>query len=73
MSTSKKALNIIQYQYNPFFTNDPTVEFYDDSRDEQIEDMNQFIKSTQDILNKNIYESYKSFFYRYHDYNQINR
>jgi hypothetical protein len=73
MSKSKKKLKINQLTPNPFFENKNMVEFYDDSRDDQADDAEVFVKLSQSDLNKNIQEAYKSFFYRYQDYNQINR
>jgi hypothetical protein len=58
---------------NPFTKNNNMIEFYDESRDDQVDESDMFVNLSQTILNKNIYESYKSFFYRYQDYNQINR
>jgi len=49
------------------------VELYDDTREEQYDDFETFNNITQNILNKNLYDNYKSFFYKYQDYNQINR
>jgi hypothetical protein len=48
-------------------------DLYEDVREDQLEDMENFSSITQNILNNEIYERYKSFFYRYQDYNQITR
>jgi heme/copper-type cytochrome/quinol oxidase subunit 2 len=73
MSEVKHKFNFFQYQTNPFFKNNRMWDHYDDTRDEQSEEADIFINLTQDISNKNLYDSYKSFFYRYQDYNQITR
>jgi len=49
------------------------VDLYDYDYDEQNNEFNVFYDITKNVLNKNIYEKYQSFFYRYSDYNQINR
>jgi hypothetical protein len=73
MSEVKHKFNFFQYQTNPFFKINRMWDHYDDTRDEQSEEADTFINLTQDISNKNLYDSYKSFFYRYQDYNQITR
>jgi len=73
MSEYKKRTKINQYAFNPFFNDTRRAEFYDDSRDDQGEESDVFVKLSHGELNKNVYELYKSFFYRYQDYNQINR
>jgi hypothetical protein len=73
MSEYKNKLSCLQYSSNPFLRNNDIIEFYDDNRDEQADNAESFINLTQSTLNKNVYELYKSFFYRYQDYNQINR
>jgi len=73
MTDSKIKLKFTQFYLNPFLKTNKMVEFYEYNRDDQSDDADFFIISSQNILNKNLYESYKSFFYRYQDYNQINR
>ncbi len=73
MSESKNKVNFFQFRPNPFIKTDSMVEFYEESRDEQADEAESFVTLSKSIVNKNIYESYKSFFYRYQDYNQINR
>jgi heme/copper-type cytochrome/quinol oxidase subunit 2 len=73
ISDLKDQYSIQNYQENPFFKSNNMVELYDDLRDDQVEDFDGFDNVTQNIINKNIYENYKSFFYRYQDYNMINR
>jgi heme/copper-type cytochrome/quinol oxidase subunit 2 len=73
MSKSKNNLNFLQFDRNPFIKKDSMVEFYEEVRDEQAEEADHFVNISKAVVNKNIYESYKSFFYRYQDYNQINR
>lgn len=72
-SDAKEQYSVENYVNNPFFKRSNMVEFYDDLRDEQFEDFETFNNVAQNIVNKNIYDTYKSFFYRYQDYNQINR
>jgi hypothetical protein len=72
-SDAKDQYTLENYTNNPFFKSLNMVEFYDDARDEQFEDFDMFNNMSQNIVNKNMYDTYKSFFYRYQDYNQINR
>jgi len=58
---------------NPFKANIDPADLYEDMRDDQHEDFMVFNGFSQNVLNNNIYEDYKSYFYRYQDYNQINR
>jgi hypothetical protein len=73
MSEQQKRLNFSIYKFNPFFAKSPAVEFYDESRDDQVEDLDNFINLSKNLKKNNVYDKYKSFFYKYHDYNQINR
>jgi len=73
MSNSKYKLNYAQFNLNPFSKTVNPNDLYDETREEQVEDLETFVTLNQTVLHKNIYESYKSFFYRYQDYNQINR
>jgi heme/copper-type cytochrome/quinol oxidase subunit 2 len=73
ISSYKNKLNYTQFINNPFFKKNPTVEFYDESSDEQADEAYVFANLSQSVINKNVYERYKSFFYKYQDYNQINR
>jgi len=73
MSESKDDLSFVQNQMNPFFRYKNMVEFYDEVREDQVEESDVFLNLSQDVLTKNIYDNYNSFFYRYQDYNQINR
>jgi len=57
----------------PFNSSSEPAEYYDDLREEQHEDFETFANISQNIINHNIYDSYKAYFYRYQDYNQINR
>lgn len=73
MSDIKDNYAIENYENNPFFSSNNMVELYDDLRDDQMDDYDGFNNVTQNVLSKNIYENYKSYFYKYQDYNQINR
>jgi heme/copper-type cytochrome/quinol oxidase subunit 2 len=73
VSDIKDQFSLENYQDNPFFKSNKSVDFYDDSREEQFEDFDTFNNITSNILNKNVYENYQSYFYKYQDYNQINR
>lgn len=73
ISDIKEQYSTENYGNNPFFSSNNPVELYDDNRDDQFEDYDNFNNITQNIISKNIYENYKSFFYKYQDYNQINR
>jgi hypothetical protein len=73
MSDIKDQFSLENYQENPFFKSNKPIDFYDESRDDQFEEFDIFNDITVNILNKNIYENYKSYFYKYQDYNQINR
>ena len=65
--------NYTFYSLNPFKSYSESPEIYDDTREEQYEDFETFDKNSQNIISNNIYDNYKSYFYRYQDYNQINR
>ncbi len=58
---------------SPFIKYNIYADFYKDVRENQAEIIDNFSDITQNILNLNIYEKYKSFFYRYQDFAQINR
>lgn len=73
MSASKDKLNYYQFKANPLFNKIIPNDLYEETRDEQVEEFDSFVNLSTAILHKNIYDSYKSFFYRYQDYNQINR
>lgn len=73
MSDIKDQYSLDSYENNPFFVSNSMVELYDDARDDQFDDYESFNNLSQNTLSKNIYENYKSFFYKYQDYNQINR
>ncbi len=73
ISDIKDHFSLENYQENPFFKSNKAIDFYDDSRDDQFDEFDNFNNITSNILNKNIYENYKSYFYKYQDYNQINR
>jgi len=73
VSDLKKKFSLENYQKNPFFKFNRAVDLYEDTRDDQIEYFDTFDNLTSNILNKNIYENYKAYFYKYQDYNQINR
>jgi hypothetical protein len=73
MSESKAKLQHRHYYNNPFFNLTNIADFYDDTRDDQVDESDAFVNLTQNNINQNIYNAYKSFFYRYQDYNQINR
>ena len=57
----------------PYSSGTNSAELYDDSREDQYEDFETFSIVSQNIINNDVYENYKSYFYRYQDYNQINR
>lgn len=61
------------YKNNPNITYDDPADLYEDPRDEQFDDYEVFAGLTQTIINEKVFDNYKSFFYRYQDYNQINR
>jgi hypothetical protein len=61
------------YMWNPYLNQSNNADLYEGTREEQVEDLDSFTNTTQNSLNNDIYEKYKSFFYRYQDYNQINR
>ncbi len=61
------------YKVNPFFNGFVAADLYEGSREEQLDESSAFTSSTTNLLNSNFFENYKSFFYRYQDYNQINR
>jgi len=73
MTESKGKLNFYQFNSNPLFNKIKINDLYEETRDEQVEELDSFVNFSVNTLNKNIYDSYKSFFYRYQDYNQINR
>jgi heme/copper-type cytochrome/quinol oxidase subunit 2 len=73
ISDIKEQYSVENYENNPFFVSNSMVELYDDVRDDQFDDYDSFNTLTQNISSKNIYDNYKSFFYKYQDYNQINR
>lgn len=61
------------YLDNPFFKASGNPDMYDENREEQFDESDHFVQTSDNVLNANVYEQYKSFFYRYQDYNQINR
>ncbi len=73
VSDIKDQFSLENYQENPFFKSNKAIDFYDDSRDDQFDEFDNFSNITSNILTKNVYENYKSYFYKYQDYNQINR
>jgi heme/copper-type cytochrome/quinol oxidase subunit 2 len=73
LTPSKAKLGFVQFQHNPYLRTNDMVEFYEDLQDEQFDESDIFVNLSQSTINKNIYEKYKSFFYRYQDYNQITR
>lgn len=73
LSDVKTQFDFVTYTFNPYIKSNELVDLYDDTREEQFEDFDSFSNLIYNTLNKNIFENYKSFFYRYQDYNQINR
>lgn len=58
---------------NPYTNYKELTDLYDETRDDQCDETDLFANYNYNIINDNIYENYKSYFYRYQDYNQINR
>ncbi len=73
MKNKKPQINFYQFANNPIFQSTKSVEDYEDTRDDRFDEAELFASVSRNIINKNIYENYKSFFYQYQDYNQINR
>jgi hypothetical protein len=69
----KEGLGYNVYQNNVSVLEQPAADLYDDSREDQVDDLQNFLNVTQNVLTNGVYEKYKDFFYRYQDYNQINR
>lgn len=67
------AYNLTLYNYNPFKQFKQFSDVYDDVRDDQLDDYEVFKNISDNVINNKVYDDYKSFFYRYQDYNQINR
>jgi heme/copper-type cytochrome/quinol oxidase subunit 2 len=67
-----KAYNDIPH-ISPFYKYDDSADLYDDYREDEFDDFDVFDNITQNTLQENVYENYQLFFYRYADYNQINR
>lgn len=70
----------LETKYNSYFLiNNYTIsrpytpDIYNVSREDDYDGADAFISSSQSLVNFNIFEKYKDFFYRYQDYNQINR
>jgi hypothetical protein len=73
MTDTKNDLSLENYGANPFFKSNNMIEYYDDAREDQFEEYDNFSNMSQNLITQNVYDKYKSFFYRYQDYNQINR
>lgn len=73
MTDTKNDLSLENYVANPFFKSNNMIEYYDDAREDQFEEYDNFSNISQSLITQNVYDKYKSFFYRYQDYNQINR
>jgi heme/copper-type cytochrome/quinol oxidase subunit 2 len=62
------------FKINPYIQHKPLLtEFYEDSRENQYDELDSFVDYITNINTKNKYENYKTYFYRYQDYNLINR
>ncbi len=72
-ATIKDSFGYRAYQNNLTLLEEEPADLYDDSREDQIDDLQNFLSVTQNVMTNSIYEKYKDFFYRYQDYNQINR
>lgn len=72
-SDAKDEISLESYNSNPFIKTNKAIDFYEESREDQFEEFDNFNSMSQTLLTGNVYDKYKSFFYRYQDYNQINR
>lgn len=61
------------FNTSPLVVYNMSVDYLDEERDDQYEAFEAFFDENHNSLNRNIFEKYKSFFYRYQDYPQINR